>query len=51
MNLPTQYQPLRGTPTADSATVVRERRQAGQPIDDLVTPAVARYIADNSLYL
>jgi nicotinate-nucleotide adenylyltransferase len=51
MSLPAQYQPLRGTPTADSATVVRERRQAGQPIDDLVTPAVARYIANSSLYL
>lgn len=35
----------------DSATVVRERRHAGQAIDDLVTPAVARYIADNHLYL
>ena len=51
LQLPSHYMALQGHATDDSATVVRERRHAGQPIDDLVTPAVARYIADHHLYL
>lgn len=33
-----------------SATAVRERRRAGQPIDDLVPPAVAAAIREMGLY-
>ena len=34
-----------------SSTAIRERRAAGAPIDDLVPPAVARYIESHRLYL
>lgn len=50
LQLPGRYVLLQGSANADSATVVRERRQAGLPIDDLVTPDVARYIAEQHLY-
>jgi nicotinate-nucleotide adenylyltransferase len=50
-NLHPGHRLLSWTVRNDSATVVRERRRAGQPIDDLVTPAVARYIAEHHLYL
>lgn len=50
MQLPSHCVLLEGPINADSATVVRERRHKGQPIDDLVTPAVARYIAEQHLY-
>ena len=33
-----------------SSTDIRERVRAGQPIDDVVDPAVARYIDHNRLY-
>ncbi|MFW6058621.1 MAG: nicotinate (nicotinamide) nucleotide adenylyltransferase [Phycisphaeraceae bacterium] len=33
-----------------SATMVRQRVRAGEPIDDLVPEAVARYIAEQGLY-
>ncbi len=43
---------LLATPLVDiSSTEIRRRVRAGQPIDDLVPPAVAHYIADHQLYL
>jgi nicotinate-nucleotide adenylyltransferase len=33
-----------------SSTIIRQRCAANQPIDDLVTPAVATYIAQHGLY-
>lgn len=33
-----------------SSTIIRQRCAANQPIDDLVTPAVAAYIAQHGLY-
>jgi nicotinate-nucleotide adenylyltransferase len=33
-----------------SATQIRRRAARGEPIDDLVPPGVARYIADHHLY-
>ncbi|MBM4412903.1 MAG: nicotinate (nicotinamide) nucleotide adenylyltransferase [Chloroflexi bacterium] len=33
-----------------SSTIIRQRCAANQPIDDLVTPAVATYIAHHGLY-
>lgn len=38
-------------PTALSATDIRRRVAAGQPVDALVPPAVARYIDQHHLYL
>ena len=37
-------------PWNESATEIRRRAAAAKPIDDLVPPAVARYIAKNRLY-
>lgn len=34
-----------------SSTEIRERVRAGEPIDGLVVPAVAAYIAENGLYV
>jgi len=43
---------LLGTPLVDiSSTEIRRRVRAGKPIDDLVPPEVAGYIADHQLYL
>jgi len=43
---------LLATPLVDvSSTEIRRRVKAGQPIDDMVPPDVARYIADHRLYL
>ncbi|MEX0655643.1 MAG: nicotinate (nicotinamide) nucleotide adenylyltransferase [Phycisphaeraceae bacterium] len=33
-----------------SSSMVRERVRQGEPVDDLVPPAVARYIAEHGLY-
>ena len=35
---------------AASSSLARERVAAGEPIEDLVGPAVARYIAEQGLY-
>ncbi len=37
-------------PQAVSSTAIRRRRAAGRSIDDLVAPAVARYIESHDLY-
>jgi nicotinate-nucleotide adenylyltransferase len=37
-------------PVAASSSQARERLAAGEPVGDLLTPAVARYIADHGLY-
>jgi nicotinate-nucleotide adenylyltransferase len=43
---------LIATPVIDvSSTDIRRRVAAGDPIDDLVPPSVARYIAEHALYL
>lgn len=44
------YQLLNWQPVPDSATDIRERSHRGTPIDTLVTPAVAGYIAEHHLY-
>jgi nicotinate-nucleotide adenylyltransferase len=44
------YQPIDLPPFSVSSTEIRARVAAGQPIEGLVTPAVARYIAEHSLY-
>lgn len=41
---------LRFAPASVSATEIRRRVRAGQPIDKLVAPAVARYIERHRLY-
>lgn len=41
---------LRMPPVEISSTIVRERLAAGAPVDDLVGPAVASYIAEHGLY-
>lgn len=41
---------LRLAPASNSASDVRSRISLGQPIDTLVDPAVARYIAQHHLY-
>jgi nicotinate-nucleotide adenylyltransferase len=53
--LPPEYRYLQShlvqAPQVDiSATEVRRRVKAGEPIDHLVPPAVARYIRDRGLY-
>ena len=53
--LPRQVRHLRDhvveVPAVDvSSTLVRQRVAAGEPIDDLVPPGVAAYIANNGLY-
>jgi len=37
-------------PIAVSSSLVRERAAAGEPIDELVPAAVARYIEEHRLY-
>ncbi len=50
-NLPgARCQPLRLPASATSATDIRERAAQGLGLDHLVTPAVARYIAQHHLY-
>jgi nicotinate-nucleotide adenylyltransferase len=40
-----------GSPVVDvSSSLARERAAAGEPVDDLVGAAVARYIAEHGLY-
>ena len=46
-----RFLPLPLAPMDVSATTIRERVAAGLGIADLVTPSVARYIAQNHLYL
>lgn len=46
-----RFLPLPLPPMEVSATTIRERVAAGLGIADLVTPNVARYIAQNHLYL
>jgi nicotinate-nucleotide adenylyltransferase len=48
--LPDGYHALIWNPMAISATHIRERCLRREPIDALVTPAVARYIDDHHLY-
>ena len=45
------YQVLPMPPMDVSASAIRERVARGEPIDDLVPPAVARYIGRHGLYL
>ena len=47
---PARVRVLSLPPMPHSATDVRRRVAAGQPIDDLVAPAVAGYIASHHLY-
>jgi len=44
------YQPIDLPSMSVSSTAIRARVAAGQPIDDLVPAAVARYIAEHHLY-
>ena len=48
---PFRGRPLRGFPLGVSASQIRARVRAGQPIDWLVTPSVAEAIRNNGLYL
>jgi nicotinate-nucleotide adenylyltransferase len=48
---PFRIRPLRGFPLGVSASQIRERVKAGQPIDWLTPPAVAECIRNNRLYL
>jgi nicotinate-nucleotide adenylyltransferase len=41
---------LTGTPPEVSATDIRRRAAAGEPIVDLVPPEIAAYIAAHGLY-
>ncbi|MDQ6685215.1 MAG: nicotinate-nucleotide adenylyltransferase [Pseudomonadota bacterium] len=47
---PIPFVPVMLPAMPDSATAVRARLEAGEPIDDLVPPAVARYIEQHRLY-
>lgn len=54
--LPPEYRHLKeqvveAPQIAISSTEIRRRVRAGEPIDHLVPPAVARYITDRTLYL
>lgn len=48
---PFRSRPLHGIPFGISASKIRERIRAGQPIEWLVPPAVAQAIHNNQLYL
>ncbi len=41
---------LSTAPVAVSSTRIRQQLRAGEPVDQLVPPCVAQYIADNELY-
>ena len=47
---PIPFVPVTLPAMPDSATAVRARLEAGSVIDDLVPPAVARYIEQHRLY-
>lgn len=49
-HLPKGFAPDAPALPAISSTFVRERVLRGEPIDDCVCPAVARYIAEHALY-